>query len=467
MPLKPGYRLWDSFKLRLALISAGIFAIATLLSFSYLYRSLATALEDRVDDSLRTESKEFTDIYLAGGIEALRKEVAFEQEASGKDEVFMRVFDGNGKDLASSDLSYWGRAPFAPGLTHETPSDGPILKTVRVARDGSEVRCIRALVASGVYVSMGYTLRENAALLARFRSQFMNVLAVMLGLCTLGAWFVAKRAMSGVEAVTHTAAQIAAGELDSRVHLYGHGYEIRHLADTFNKMLDRIAVLVVEIRQISENVAHELRSPITRIRGNAEVTLMSSKSLEDYRELTGSIIEECDGLLALMNTMLDISELEGGVARIAFEPVDIADLVRGTCELFQPAAEDSGIQLKVCAESTVMIRGDGRMLGQVLVNLLDNAMKYTPRGGAIEVSVNRLPNHVLITVDDTGIGIVPEDVPHIFDRFFRGSNRLSKPGTGLGLGLAKAVVNAHGGLIEVTSAVGKGTRCSVLMPVDS
>ncbi|MCC6696066.1 MAG: HAMP domain-containing protein [Candidatus Hydrogenedentes bacterium] len=467
MPSEPGHRLLDSFKLRLALLSAGIFAIATLLSFSYLYRGLATALEDRMDDSLRTEQKEFADIYRSGGLDALRKEVAFEQEANGKDEVFMRVFDAKGVDLASSDLSFWGAAPFTPGLTHEAPSDDPILKTVHVERDGSDARCIRALLAPGLYVSMGYTLRENAALLARFRSQFMNVLAVMLGLCALGAWFVAKRAMSGVEAVTHTAAQIAAGDLDSRVHLHGHGYEIEHLAETFNKMLDRIAVLVAEIRQISENIAHELRSPITRIRGNAEVTLMSCKSLEEFQELTGSVIEECDGLLALVNTMLDISELEGGVAKIIREPVDITDLVRGTCELFQPAAEDAGIQLTVNVESKVRTQGDGRMLGQVLVNLLDNAMKYTPRGGAILVSVARLPDDVLIAVKDTGIGIPPEDLPHIFDRFYRGSNSLSKPGTGLGLGLAKAVVNAHGGRIEVTSTADQGTRCSVWLRADS
>ena len=467
MPSKPSFRILDSFKLRLALLSAGIFTIATLLSFTYLYRSLAAALDDRIDDSLSTEVKEFTDIYQAGGLEALKKEIAFEQEASGKSEIFMRVIDANGKELASSDLSSWGQAPLDFAATQTEAGDDPVLQSIHVARDGSDVRCIRGTLGPRVFVEMGYTQRENAALLAGFRTQFGHVLAVMLGLCALGAWFVARRAMSGVEAVTHTATQIAAGDLDSRVHLTGEGVEIDRLAETFNKMLDRIAVLVAEIKQISENVAHELRSPITRIRGNAEVTLLSNASLEDYRELTGSIIEECDGLLALVNTMLDISELEVGVARIAFEEVDVAELVRGTCELFQPAAEDSEIKLNMAVDQKAVIPGDSRMLGQALVNLLDNAMKYTPRGGAITVSVARSPDLVTITVEDTGIGIPPGDLPHIFDRFYRGSNGQSKPGTGLGLGLVKAVISAHGGRIDYSSVVGGGTTCLVALPYQS
>jgi len=454
----------DSFKLRLALLSAGIFILATLISFMYLYQSLSTALEDRVDDSLRTELKEFTDIFQSGGIDALRKEIAFEEEANGKDEIFMRVIDSEGKLLVSSDVSSWGQGPLGLPVAQSQPGAESVLRTLSLAPDGSDARFIYGPIGPGTIVQMGYNLRENAALLQQFRTRFLEVLAVMLGFCAVGAWFIAKRAMSGVEAVTHTASQIAAGDLDRRVHLTGQGFEIDRLAGTFNQMLDRIAVLVREIKQISDNIAHELRSPITRIRGNAEVTLLSDASRDDYRELTGSIIEECDGLLALVNTMLDISELEGGVAKMAHEAVDVAELLRDTCELFQPAAEDLEISLKSKATETAIVVGDRRMLGLALANLLDNAMKYTPRGGTVAASVARAPGEVRITIEDTGIGIPPNDVPRIFDRFYRGSNGQSKPGSGLGLGLARAVVSAHGGGIDVCSVLQESTKFTVILP---
>jgi len=464
MRSKPNLKLLDSFKLRLALLSAGMFILATLISFTYLYQSLSVALEDRVDDSLRTELKEFTDIYRSGGLDALRKEIAFEEEANGKDEVFMRILDEEGKVLVSSDASSWDRASLPLPVVQSQPVGESVLQTLHVGRDGSDARFISGPIGPETVVQMGYTLRENAALLREFRAKFRDVLAVMLGLCALGAWFIAKRAMSGVETVTHTAGQIAAGDLDRRVHLTGQGFEIDRLAETFNTMLDRIAVLVAEIKQISDNIAHELRSPITRIRGNAEVTLLSDASLDDYRELTGSIIEECDGLLALVNTMLDISEIEGGVAKMAREEVNIAELLCDTCELFQPAAEDQEISLKHEAVEAAMVLGDRKLLGQALVNLLDNAMKYTPPGGTVSASTTQAAGQALIKIEDTGIGIPPDDLPHIFDRFYRGSNGQSKPGTGLGLGLARAVVTAHGGRIEVCSVLKKGTGISVIIP---
>jgi heavy metal sensor kinase len=465
MPSKSRIRPFDSFKLRLALLSAGVFAFVTFLSFFYLYRSLSNALDENVDDSLRAEFKEFKDIYQSGGLEALRKEIVFEEEANGKDEVFMRAFGADGTELVSSDLSFWEGVSFDSPTNRTRSVEGLLLYTLQGAGDGSELRCIRGPIAPGITVEMGFTLRENALVLSSLWTRFQRVLGVMLCLCILGAWFLAKRAMSGVEAVTHTAAQITEGDLDRRVHLTGEGIEIDRLAETFNTMLDRIAVLVGQIKEINDNVAHELRSPIARIRGNAEVALLSEPSVEDYRELTGSIIEECDGLLLLVNTMLDISELESGIARVGHKTVDVAELVRDTCDLFQPAAEDLQLTLnsEVCDEAVVS--GDSRLLGRALLNIIDNAVKYTPQGGTVTASVALADGHVRVFVEDTGIGIAPDDLSRIFDRFYRGKNGQTKPGTGLGLGLARAVIRAHVGRVEVSSVVGEGTRFAIFLPL--
>lgn len=463
MQSRRSIRLWDSFKLRLALFSAGIFMLATLASFTFLYRSLAAALVDSVDESLRTEIKEFEDIYAAGGIEAIRSEIAFEEEANGANDVLMQVLDTRGTVIVSSDTSEWVPAELTTEV--HSPLHTVRLATVQLAKDGSDARIIRSPLGSDYQVLLGYTLRDESALLQTFRNRFQQVLAVMLGLCALGAWVIAKRAMSGVEEVTRAAVQIASGDLDRRVHLTGQGFEIDRLVETFNAMLDRIAVLVGEIRQISDNIAHELRSPITRIRGHAEVTLMSDASREDYRELTGGIIEECDALLAMVNTMLDISELEGGIARLGSDEVDVSGLLDDTCELFQPAAEDEGVSLTCTPTDVANVRGDRRMLGQMLINLLDNAMKYTPRGGHIAASALIREGNVEITIEDSGIGIPADDIPHVFNRFYRGSNVSSKPGSGLGLGLVHAVVRAHEGVITVRSIENQGTAYRISFPL--
>ncbi|RPJ04685.1 MAG: hypothetical protein EHM36_09520 [Deltaproteobacteria bacterium] len=242
------------------------------------------------------------------------------------------------------------------------------------------------------------------------------------------------------------------------------GDEIDQLATTFNQMLDRIQTLLAEIKEMSENIAHDLRSPITRIRGIAEVTLTTARSTGEFESMAASTIEECDRLLDMINTMLMISKTESGIGKLSREEVDVASLVRDACELFEPMAEDKGVTLRCNAPERSLLIGDNRLIQRMLSNLIDNAIKYTPAGGSVTVFVSENESQVLLSVKDTGIGISPDELPRVFERFYRCDQSRSQSGIGLGLSLARAIAQAHSGDITATSVPNQGSTFTVTLP---
>jgi signal transduction histidine kinase len=311
----------------------------------------------------------------------------------------------------------------------------------------------------------GMSYHALSALREDFREYFGTPLMAVIIISAIGGWFMAKRALSGVEAVTKAARDIAGGALDRRVLLRGRDDEIDRLAGTFNDMVERVQLLIKEMKEITENIAHDLRSPITRMRGMAELALSGRRSSDEWGEVTGTIIEECDRLLAMINTMLDISEAETGLATIDAEEADLADLVADVCELFEPVADDRGVVLKVDVHPPLPVLCDPRKIQRVIANLLDNAIKYTPGGGQVRVVLQAEGQKVMLTVEDTGAGIAEVDLPHVFERFYRGEKSRSASGNGLGLSLAQAFVIIHGGVISISSQEGSGTKVVATLPV--
>jgi signal transduction histidine kinase len=252
--------------------------------------------------------------------------------------------------------------------------------------------------------------------------------------------------------------------LEERVLIKGQGDEIDQLAQTFNQMLDRIQTLVIEIKEMTDHIAHDLRSPLTRIRGHAEVTLTTAKSLSEYETMAADTIEECDRLLDMINTMLLISKTESGVDAMAMEEIDLSALIQEACELFSPTAEDKGLSLNCDVAKGGRLKGDTRMIQRLISNLLDNAIKYTPIGGSVTVSLEKQEENLLIEIRDTGIGISPDDLPRIFERFYRCDRSRSLEGIGLGLSLARAIARAHGGDMIVLSQPNAGSTFKVVLP---
>jgi heavy metal sensor kinase len=278
-------------------------------------------------------------------------------------------------------------------------------------------------------------------------------------------WFMARRALAGVEAVTRTARHISESSLTERVPVKKHQDEIDQLAITFNQMLDRIQTLVTGIREMSDNIAHDLKSPITRIRGISEVSLSAGASEKEYENMAASTVEECDRLLDMINTMLVISRTEAGVNKLDAKELDIGAVVRDACELFRSPAEDKDLKLVCDVFGNFSISGDNRLIQRMIANLLDNAIKYTPAGGSVQVTVSTANDTAIaVAVTDTGIGISEKDIPRIFDRFYRCDPSRSEAGIGLGLSFARAVARAHGGDISVFSKSGQGSTFTVTFP---
>jgi signal transduction histidine kinase len=305
-----------------------------------------------------------------------------------------------------------------------------------------------------------YSLHE---LLEAYRSFFGYSLAGVALVSLFVGWFLAKRALSGVVQLTKTANTVAGGALKERVPVKGQQDEIDRLAMTFNTMLDRINALIQGMKETNDSIAHDLRSPITRMRGFAEAELTHHSS-SDAHALAGDVVEQCDRLLGMINTVLDISEAEAGVVKLVIEEVDVAHIVQDAIGLFLPMAEDKNITTKIQAPSGVKCYSDRRKLQRILGNLLDNAIKFTPLGGTIEISVTGDEKETTIGVKDTGIGISEKDITQIFEKFFRADKSRSEAGSGLGLSLARAFVSSLGGSITAISVPGEGSTFTVIVP---
>jgi heavy metal sensor kinase len=466
MFLKRPIRLRNTLAFRLTLWYAGIFAISSCVAFLLFYMLITSLVRGRTDQELLGQAGRFSALLVTEGIEEVQNTAILEAQAAGVRKVFFRLLTLNGRVFSSSNMSYWKDIPVSETAVKSLLRDRtPVFQTVSIRGREEEVRVLYALLSPGVILQIGEAMENYSRFLGAFKGLFITTMALLIFLAAGVGWFMARQAVSGVEAVTRTAQNISAGSLENRVPVKARDDEIDQLATTFNQMLDRIQTLVTEIKEMSDNIAHDLKSPITRIRGLAEVTLGTGKSMTEFEAMAASTIEECDRLLDMINTMLMISKTEAGVDRVIREELDLSDLVREACDLFAPTAEDKGLRLSCRVPGALSFTGNRRMLQRMLANLIDNAIHYTPSGGTVTVSLSEDEERkILLSVADTGIGIQSSDLPRIFDRFYRCDQSRSKPGIGLGLSLAKSIAKAHAGEIRVASTPGQGSTFSVILP---
>jgi heavy metal sensor kinase len=451
---------------RLTLWYAGIFTVSSCVAFFLFLTLITSVVRERTDQELLGHAIQFSSLLAAKGLQAVENLAFLEAQAAGVKKVFFRLLYPSGQAFASSNLSYWedigvGRE----AINRLVRGERRVYETIVLKQRRDEVRVLYAPIGPGILLQVGQSMENYSRIIDTFKGIFITTMVLLIGLAAGVGWFMARRAVSGVEAITQTAQKISAGTLEQRVPVKAAGDEIDQLAMTFNQMLDRIGVLIKEIKEMSDNIAHDLRSPITRIRGMAEVTLTTAKGLSEYETMASSAIEECDRLLDMINTMLMISKTEAGVDQPAREEIDLCAIIKDACELFEPTAEDQGLALRVEAQQGCAVLGDTRMIQRMLANLLDNAIKYTPAGGTVSVTVGENgTGDAVVSIKDTGIGISAEDLPRIFDRFYRCDQSRSQGGVGLGLSLARAIAKAHGGEIAVESVPGAGSAFTVTLP---
>lgn len=457
--------LTGKLSFRLTLWYAGIFSLSCFSALIVFYLATASVIRHRTDLELLKDAKEFSIAYTTKGMGELKAAMLTEMESEGAGNMFLRLLKNDGESFSLPNGSESKESNIAKGSIHRlNGGKDHFFETLALPGRPYPFRILTARIAPGVIAQIGQSLEDDERLMDACR----EVLSVTLGLIALlsavGGFLFARRALAGVEEVTRTANEISKGAFDRRVDVKGRGEEIDTLAQTFNRMVSKIETLIRGMKEMTDNIAHDLKSPITRIRGVAEATLTGSKSPEDCELMFGSIVEECDRLLVMINTMLDISEAEAGVAKLALEKLDLAAVVREACDLFQPVAENSQVYLVQRLSENATILGDKMKIQRAVSNLLDNALKYTPRGGTVTVSVEGATDQVAFSVNDTGSGISDHDLPHIFDRFFRGDRSRVRLGAGLGLNLSLAIARAHGGDIKVTSAAGNGSTFRMTLP---
>jgi signal transduction histidine kinase len=317
----------------------------------------------------------------------------------------------------------------------------------------------------GTLVQVGKSTEAREDLLTRFRAALGIVTLSIVVIAIGGGLLATQSAVAPIRTLIHAATRIIrTGRTDARVPAAGTNDAIDELTALFNAMLDKVEGLVDAMRGALDNVSHDLRTPLTRLRGTAEMALAAEPDLDRYREALADCVEECDRVLVMLNTLMDISEAESGTLQLTREPVSLHDVVDRAVDLYRDVAEAKGITLTVAPGAAVVVSGDRTRLEQVAANLIDNAVKYTTAGGRVDVEVARESDRAVVRIRDTGAGIPSDELPRIWDRLFRGDTSRTERGLGLGLSLVKAIVEAHGGSVAVESEPGRGSTFTVVLP---
>ena len=467
MFLKKVTKLKNTLLFRLTALYAVAFISVSLVSFLIFYFYVYAVSMERMDDELLDEVEIFSEAMTAKGLAGIKAKIAETAEMEDPEEEFYRLMNINGDILATTDMSAWGTVTAQDALAKLSNSDDEyIAETISVNNDDDdfEARLITAVIGPDTILQIGETLEEVEEYLEIFRNLLLILISILIVLSTLIGWVLARQALVDMKQVSKTAEEISKGAYDKRVVVKGQFEEIKKLGDTFNQMLDRIENLLKSMKEINDNIAHDLRSPLARIRGIAEMTLTEEKSISGYKDMAVSTMEECDSLITMINTMLDITEAEAGVNGTRVEEFDFASLISDACELFRPIASEKKMEMKINLPKSLKYLGDKKKMQRIITNILENSIKYTPEQGKVAVSASIENGAIQVVFEDSGIGIAEDDLPHIFDRFYRCDRSRSQGGVGLGLSLAKAYTAAMNGVIQVKSSLNQGSIFTLRFP---
>jgi heavy metal sensor kinase len=436
--------------------------MVAVLAVCYLF--LEGSLRKRMDSDLAEEVVEYAALLQSQNLQVLEDVLEREAFSEGTDQVFFRILDRAGNILITTDTSSWH--DLMNGGTHlqAALTGKPVFVDYYDRERDFHARLLYGVIADNMILEQGESQEGNRALLSQFRRVFMIATLAFVCCSLLAGAYMARSSLAGVQRLTQAAVKITEGRWDHRVPVSRNHDEIDELANAFNTMVDRIQVLFRELREVTDDIAHDLRTPLMRIRGEAEMALAESEADAMGHERCGSVLEECDRMLSLINTMLEISQTEAGAKSMERTEVDLAAAVEDVCELFRPAAEDKGLNLQFTASPAPSVLGDSQRLKRAMAHLIDNAIKYTDSGGQVRVQCESQQGEVVVMVSDTGIGIPGDAATEVFGRFYRVDTSRSEPGNGLGLSLAQAIVRAHGGQIGLESEVGRGSVFTVRIP---
>jgi signal transduction histidine kinase len=441
------------------LIIFALFAAGVIL---YLGRHTQRLVVSQITETVDGEVRNLERQYNIGGIRRLIDVVDRLAAQPGSNLYLVTTYSGdtlagNLTDISSSVLENIGWSEISYRHSAEGADAHPTRALVHVSSLSGGFRLL---------VGRDFEERDRLRQILAQPAKVAFVLVVIMGVA--GGIFVARRVLKRIDAMTATSERIMAGDLSGRLAVMGSGDEFDRLANSLNAMLERIEALIVGVKQVSDNIAHDLKTPLTRLRNRAEEALRSAKTEDGYRAALESTIEESDNLIRTFDALLMIARAEAGEARKGMTDFDLSGVAESVAELYEPFAEESGLQLKVDVNGPMPIHGSRELIGQALANLIDNAIKYgaptAPTSDSeIRIAIRKEGEHVVLSVADHGAGIPVEDRARAVQRFARLEASRSRPGAGLGLSLASAVAHLHGGALRLEDNE-PGLRVELVLP---
>lgn len=457
-------RLRRSLALRLAIQYALVFALGAGLLFGVLYWLLANALDSRERAALVRQAEELAAAFENGGVAALRTRVDSDTAPNAR-AFFVRLIRPDNNAVYQKWPTDWietqvEQIPLgAFTYTRE-------IHTLRIPQNALRDYTIATRQwPNGWQLQVGRLLDSRAVLLSPLRGAFAGVGAVAFVLSVAIGTLLAWRATRPLRAVADTTRRILeTGDLSARVVAPGGKDELAVLVRQLNTLLEKNATHVRVLRETLDNLAHDLRTPLTRLRGTAELALQDAVDPTEARAALADCVNESDRLLHLLETLLDISAAEGGALALHRDPLDLRTLTERAVDLYREVAEEKAIVVTLDQPEPVNLSADAIRLGQAINNLLDNALKYTPPSGRVTIAARNEPDVAIVTVSDNGPGVPVAERDAIFRRLYRGDSSRSQRGLGLGLSMVRAIVEAHGGSVRVDDAPGGGARFTVRLP---
>jgi signal transduction histidine kinase len=436
-------RLLRSAGIRFAVIYALLLTVSAAALALFLWWATAGLLDRQSEAAIHADAQSLSERFDAGRLPALVLTIEDRLTQNVDDDAIYLLSDPSDRRIAGN-LDHWPQAVAQSGPWYELPIERAGVRSLALVQSYD--------LPGGFRLLIGRDIQLRAKLRSLLTDALLWALLVVFAMASIGALVVRSLFRRTLASVSATAAAIAAGDFAQRVRLSGRGDEFDQLAETINDMLDRMGRLMEGVREVSNAIAHDLRTPITRARARLEDAALHAGNVADLRAVVERAIADLDGIVAVFQALLRIAEIEAGSRRSAFARLDLASLLAGVAELYGAVAEEKGITLSVQAPEHLPAFGDRELVQQAVANLVDNAVKFSPAGSAVRLSASVTPGGVDIVVADQGPGIPPADRARAGERFFRGEIARSTPGSGLGLALVQAVAQLHGGSLHFSDA---------------